>query len=202
MIFNFLQLNCARCRLAMDELRRAATQRATILALLQEPFNVRSTFNALGLNTRVVCGPPPPTSRYGLLSLLASPMAAIAIFGRALDVLAVRDLSDSFIVVAQISLTPNLRIYFISVYIAPGADDLPFTRRLNYILSTLDTRFPVVIGGDFNAQSSFWHAPVDNPRGTLLAELFAGWDLTSLNTPNSGPSFQETQPIGCAFHHY
>lgn len=173
----------------MDELRRVAVQQSAILALIQEPYGVRGTYNALGLTTRVISGPPPPASRYGPLPLSDSPRSIIAVFGRNMDVLALRDLSDSFIVVAQLSLTATLRVYVLSVYIPPTAEDLAFTNRLNFILGTLDTRFPIILGGDINGQSPIWHAGCANARGSSMAELFSSWDLFTLNEASYGPTF-------------
>lgn len=173
----------------MDELRCAAIQQSAILVLIQEPYGVIGTFNALGLTTRVLSGPPPPTSRYGALPLSDTPRSIIAIFGRKPDTLVLRDLSDSYIVVAQLSLSASFRVYVISVYILPVANVVAFTGRLKFILSVLDTRFPVILGGDINGQSPTWHTRSSDARGSSMADLFSGWDLSTLSEPDNDPTF-------------
>lgn len=88
----------------MDELRREATLSSALLALVQEFYGVRGTYNALGLSTRCLFGKPQPAGRYGSFSASDTPLAIIAVFSRAVDVLLIHEMSDSYLVVAQVSL--------------------------------------------------------------------------------------------------
>lgn len=179
----------------MDELRRVAVTRSAVLPLLQEPYSVRGTFNALSIIARIIHGPAPPSERYGLpSSRVDSPRAVIAIYNRACDVLAIPEFCDYFFAVAQVALTPSLRAFFISAYFPSSAVILPFINRLNLIVSSLDTRFPIIIGGDVNAQ---WSGQYSNTRGSLLADFVTGWDLVTLNDPLLGPTF--SSPNGNSF---
>lgn len=159
----------------MDELRRVATVDDALLALVQEPYGIRGTFNALGLKTRCLFGKPLPAGRYGSFQASDTPQAIITVFSRAVDILLVHDLSDSYIVVAQVASSQAQRAYFISAYFPSSACIEPFVGRLNHVIMSLDTRFPIVL----EVMQMADRGPTFN---TVNGSSFI--DVTAVNTPS------------------
>jgi len=87
------------------------------------------------------------------------------------------------------------QVYVVSVYVSPS-------ERLNYFLDFLEELRDyylsirgsvMLIGGDFNARSSFWGDSACNKRGEVLEEWAAGLDFCLCN---EGTRFTCVRPQG------
>jgi len=82
---------------------------------------------------------------------------------------------------------PEFRLY--SCYCTPNcsiADYKDFLLRLER--SIRSSNIPAVAAGDFNAKSKTWGSPIEDARGTLLAELMSALDMSACNDGRS-PTF-------------
>ncbi|XP_049869337.1 uncharacterized protein LOC126369089 [Pectinophora gossypiella] len=83
--------------------------------------------------------------------------------------------------------TDKWEVAIVSVYFEDTQPLEPYLEKLRNIMEKLNTRC-VVIGGDFNAWSTWWGSVRENPRGEELRGTFDELDLHILNVGNT-PTF-------------
>lgn len=78
----------------------------------------------------------------------------------------------------------------ICVYISPNVSDETYGACLQDIQDTMAGKGEcIILGGDFNAKSPLWGSPLEDRRGTLLADWIASTNLMVINEGNM-PTFQ------------
>lgn len=82
------------------------------------------------------------------------------------------------------------RLTIVGCYISPNVDMHQYKSTLDDISAVLERRRgEFVVAGDFNAKSPLWGSPMEDARGTLLAEWLAEGDLLVLNEGDT-PTFE------------
>lgn len=81
----------------------------------------------------------------------------------------------------------------ISVYKSPSIPLAEFERAVEKLRDCIAAGGnKVLVGGDLNAKSHVWDSRIEDPRGALLADMLAEWDLVIQNRGTS-PTFAAAQ---------
>lgn len=171
-MYNVMQANLRRSKLATDEYLWEAQKRGVGFGLIQEPY-----VGAIGrvkdyVGTRIVQKITP--------TIPGKPIkAAIVVLDQNIRILADPTLSSENIAHAILS-TDKWEIEVMSVYFEEDQALLPYMDHIRRILGKSKTKY-IVIGGDINAWSPWWGSVVENDRGAELAAFFNEMNLHILN---------------------
>lgn len=185
-----LQVNMQRSRTVSNEIADVLSAGRTDVVLAQEPYTYCG----------VVCGTGSGATSVSAAGPDGGVQAAILYKSRVFTVLKLTHLSDSHVVVTQLSGQFG-EVYLVSIYfqyrykVDYGID------RLEIILESLRGK-PVIIAADVNAVSPLWD-PIcarryrfdrRNARGRKIEDFVATWGLVVLNKTTELPTYRGNVP--------
>ncbi|XP_063539417.1 uncharacterized protein LOC134748560 [Cydia strobilella] len=171
------QANLQRKKLATEELYAEAKQRGIAVALLQEPYvgGAKVTRSYKGVRIFQGTGAGEGTVK-----------AAIAVFDDDIKVTQYPKLTTDNVVAVSIQ-TSAWEVVLVSLYLEPDQPMEPHLEQLEKVAKELKPQ-RWIIGGDFNAKSTWWGSPVVDGRGEQLATTLDELGLNILNRGDT-PTF-------------
>lgn len=171
-----------------EQLRDLATELGFGIALIQEPSS--SFLKLRGADKgaiRIVS-----SQRESIGNGKGKPYAAIAIFDRELEVVALEKLSSRYMAAAIVRRKGESPTAFISAYFKPAVGLTPLLRELHSLVGQLGGE--IVIGVDTNAHSVRWHHESRNgtamAKGRQIGELIEDLELKVHNAPSALYTYQ------------
>ncbi|XP_063623904.1 uncharacterized protein LOC134795903 [Cydia splendana] len=176
-----VQANLQRKKLATEELYAEAKQRGIAVALLQEPYvggaKTTRSYNGVRVFQGTGAGEGPVK-------------AAIAVFDGNIKITQYPKLTTDNVVVVSVQ-TSAWEVILVSLYLEPDQPMEPHLEQLEKIAKELEPR-RWIIGGDFNAKSTWWGSPVVDGRGEQLSNTLDELGLHILNRGDT-PTFDTTR---------
>lgn len=168
MMLKMLQINIGHGREAHDLMMQKATESASDIVLISEPY--RKPYSKIWYEDS--------TNR-----------AAIMVMNRRLYVKEVNEGNPCFVY----ATVNGVRIY--SCYFSPNMHITDFESAINRLeLSIRGANGNVLVGGDFNSKSPEWNSGSLDRRGIIVNEMIASLGLTVFNNGDS-PTFRRGQSM-------